>query len=204
MVACAGRFGSRIGVKVAADALGLKAERMQGVPKRPVDQLEPGELGRWENAGLEPCCVEQRHQRRVGPCVTVGDEKARRRRPARLPNQRVHLLEAPCRKCQRFGGTLGIARSDIHEGLRARPEQGERLVAPFDEVQREGGEHDSDHRSRALRTCPTRAQLGDEGAPGLRLIEPAVGRTRVAGDPFGRGQRVVGRTRRARGRRHET
>ena len=53
-------------------------------------------------------------------------------------------------------------------------------------------------------TCPTRAQLGDEGAPGLRLIEPAVGRTRVAGDPFGRGQRIVGRTRRARGRRHET
>ena len=57
MVACAGRLGSRIGVKVAADAFGLKAERMQGVPKRPVDQLEPGELGRWEDAGLEPRCV---------------------------------------------------------------------------------------------------------------------------------------------------
>ncbi len=90
--ACCLRPG--IWMKVATDAFGLEAQRVQGIPERPVDQLQPGELGGWKDTCLAPRRVQQRHQRRVRPGVTVGDGAGCRGCPARLTDHGVHLPEA--------------------------------------------------------------------------------------------------------------
>ena len=67
-----------VGMTVAAEALGLKAERMQRIPERPVNKLQPRKLTGCEHAAPQPRLIEQLHQRGVRVRMTVRDRESRR------------------------------------------------------------------------------------------------------------------------------
>src|ERR1700752_50426 len=62
-----------VGMTVAAEALGLEPKRMQRIPERPVNQLQPYKLTGCEHASPQPRGIEQLHQRGVRVRITVRD-----------------------------------------------------------------------------------------------------------------------------------
>ena len=105
MVARADGFDARVWMKITANALGLETERMQSVPKWPVNEFQPRELAGGEHTGPQPRSIEQLHQHGMRVCVTVGDRQGR-------------------------GDQLRVAEKGIRHGAGGRG-QGERGVGPI-------------------------------------------------------------------------